>query len=88
MNSYLEKKFVVLVFYNLKKVFDILETLNQWFRDFLTERTFRMKVGDTPSDETEVRCGVPKGSGTGPLCSILQNSLCSVRRKWSAYMFI
>ncbi|XP_063389178.1 uncharacterized protein LOC134674963 [Cydia fagiglandana] len=62
--------------------------LNQWFRDYLTARSFRVKVGSALSDEQAVRCGVPQGSGCGPLCYLMHvNSLCGVLRHCSAHMF-
>ncbi|CAG4939201.1 unnamed protein product [Parnassius apollo] len=64
------------------------QPLNQWFRDYLASRIFRVKVGDTFSEATEVRCGVPQGSGCGPICYLLYvNSLCDVLQHSSAYMF-
>ncbi|CAH2109169.1 unnamed protein product [Euphydryas editha] len=87
-------------FYNLKyegpmakfmaQVEELLHQLNfnHWFRDYLTDRTFRVKVGDVLSEETEVRCGVPQGSATGPLCYLLHvNSLFGVLHNCSAYMY-
>ncbi|XP_063635107.1 uncharacterized protein K02A2.6-like [Cydia splendana] len=62
--------------------------LNQWFRDYLTARSFRVKVGSALSDEQVVRYGVPQGSGCGPLCYLMHvNSLCGVLRHCSAHMF-
>ncbi|CAG9126977.1 unnamed protein product [Plutella xylostella] len=37
--------------------------LNQWFREYLTARSYRVKVADTLSAEQRVRSGVPQGSG-------------------------
>lgn len=104
INTYLsEKQFIVAVFFDFKKAFDTLETgmllkameecgvgrpLNQWFRDYLTARSFRVKVGEGLSDEQVVRCGVPQGSGCGPLCYLMHvNSLCGTLRHCSAHMF-
>ncbi|KAI5631696.1 reverse transcriptase (RNA-dependent DNA polymerase) domain-containing protein [Phthorimaea operculella] len=104
INGYLnDKKFVVAVFFDFKKAFDTLETetllnamdecgvrepLNSWFRDYLTSRSYRVKVGEEFSDAREVTCGVPQGSGCGPVCYLMHvNSLCGVLRHCSAYMF-
>lgn len=104
INTYLgDKKFVVAIFYDFKKAFDTLETntllkgmdecgvgqpLNCWFRDYLTSRSYRVKIGDGLSDETRVRCGVPQGSVCGPVCYLMHvNSLCGVLRHCSAHMF-
>ena len=41
--------------------------LHEWIRSFLTNRTQRVSVNSTLSDETEVISGVPQGSLLGPL---------------------
>ncbi|XP_047025545.1 uncharacterized protein LOC124642082 [Helicoverpa zea] len=104
INNYLnDKKFVVAIFFDYKKAFDTLETntlitsleecgvekpLKEWFRDYLTSRSYRVKIGDTLSDEKMVRCGVPQGSGSGPVCYLMHvNSLCNVLQHCSAHMF-
>lgn len=104
INTYLEgKKFVIAIFFDFKKAFDTLETetllngmeecgvggpLNRWFRDYLTTRSYRVKIGETFSDEKQVQCGVPQGSGCGPVCYLMHvNSLCGVLRHCKAYMF-
>ncbi|KAG7301489.1 hypothetical protein JYU34_014455 [Plutella xylostella] len=62
--------------------------LNQWFREYLTARSYRVKVADTLSAEQRVRSGVPQGSGCGPLCYLMHvNSLCGALNYSSAYMF-
>ncbi|XP_047999638.1 uncharacterized protein LOC125236756 [Leguminivora glycinivorella] len=64
------------------------EPLSQWFSDYLTARSYRVKVGSTVGDEQAVRCGVPQGSGCGPVCYLLHvNSLCGVLRHCSPHMF-
>ncbi|XP_047024633.1 uncharacterized protein LOC124633450 [Helicoverpa zea] len=104
INSYLEdKKFVITIFFDYKKAFDTLqfdtilnameecgvrEPLNPWFRDYLTARSYCVKVEDTLSDRVEVRSGVAQGSGCGPICYLMHvNSLCRVLQHCSAYMF-
>ncbi|KAF9795227.1 hypothetical protein SFRURICE_004599, partial [Spodoptera frugiperda] len=62
--------------------------LKDWFRDYLTSRSYRVRIGDTLSDEKIVRCGVPQGSGSGPVCYLMHvNSLCNVLQHCSAHMF-
>ncbi|KAF9805335.1 hypothetical protein SFRURICE_007578 [Spodoptera frugiperda] len=62
--------------------------LKDWFRDYLTSRSYRVKISDTFSDEKIVRCGVPQGSGSGPVCYLMHvNSLCNVLQHCSAHMF-
>lgn len=104
INTYLDnKKIVVAIFYDFKKAFDTLETdtllnamdecgvgqpLNPWFRDYLTSRSYQVKLGDALSDEVKVRRGVPQGSVCGPVCYLMHaNSLCGVLRNSTAHMF-
>ncbi|KAA5597195.1 hypothetical protein F3H15_35725, partial [Pseudomonas aeruginosa] len=50
--------------------------------------SYRVKVGDAFSEEIQVNCGVPQGSGCGPVCYLMHvNSLCGVLRHCSAHMF-
>ncbi|XP_047996380.1 uncharacterized protein LOC125234214 [Leguminivora glycinivorella] len=102
-NAAAHKKVVVAVFFDFRKAFDTLETntlidamrecgvgepLSQWFSDYLTARSYRVKVGSMVGDEQAVRCGVPQGSGCGPMCYLLHvNSLCGVLRHCSPHMF-
>lgn len=104
INTHLDnKKYVIAVFYDYKKAFDTLQKetllngmyecgvrkpLNDWFRDFLTSRSYQVKVDDTLSDEVGVRCGVPQGSVCGPICYLMHvNSLCNVLKYSTAHMF-
>lgn len=104
INTHLnEKKFVVAVFFDYKKAFDTLESetllnameecglggqLNDWFCDYLTSRSYRVRVGEAYSDTREVSCGVPQGSGCAPTCYLMHvNSLCGVLRHCSGYMY-
>ncbi|CAG9129116.1 unnamed protein product [Plutella xylostella] len=62
--------------------------LNDWFRDYLTARSYRVRVAGALSERRAVRCGVPQGSTAGPVCYLtLVNSLCRVLRHSSVYMF-
>ncbi|XP_037874514.1 uncharacterized protein LOC119630122 isoform X1 [Bombyx mori] len=104
INAHLEnKKIIVAIFYDFRKAFDTLQTetllngmeecglgqpLNPWFSDYLRARSYRVKVGDAFSEEKQVNCGVPQGSGCGPVCYLMHvNSLCGVLRHCSAHMF-
>ena len=37
-----------------------------WFKSYLSERTFKVKINDTMSSSGSVTCGVPEGSVLGP----------------------
>ncbi|CAG9114797.1 unnamed protein product [Plutella xylostella] len=104
INTHLNnKQFIVAIFFDFKKAFDTLEhgtllramgecgvrgPVNDWFRDYLTSRSYRVRVADSLSEPRGVRCGVPQGSAAGPVCYLmLVNSLCRVLRHCSAYMF-
>ncbi|XP_049871042.1 uncharacterized protein LOC126370262 [Pectinophora gossypiella] len=66
----------------------VSKPLNDWFRDYLSSRSYRVKLGDTLSDESKVNCEVPQGSICGPVCYLMHvNSLCGVLRHCSAHMF-
>ena len=56
-----------------KKLLEILHhdigitgTCYEWYKSFLTERTLRVKIGDSYSDENELSYGVAQGSVSGP----------------------
>ena len=53
----------------LKRLHDIgvRHTALEWFKSYLDERTFTVKIGQTMSARSEVRCGVPHGSVIGPM---------------------
>ena len=51
--------------------FGICGNLHDWIGDFLSNRTFRVKVGDAYGDEKDVISGVPQGSVLGSyLCTL------------------
>jgi len=45
-----------------------------WFKNFLTTRTFRVRVGHELSDVVEVISGFPQGTVTGPVLLLVMNS--------------
>ncbi|KAG7310176.1 hypothetical protein JYU34_004728 [Plutella xylostella] len=63
--------------------------LHSWYREYLAERSHRVRVGEEHSrPQAAAGRGVPQGSGCGPLCYLMHvNSLCNVIRHCSSYMF-
>ena len=53
----------------LKRLHDIgvRHTALEWFKSYLDDRTFTVKIGQTMSARSEVRCGVLQGSVLGPM---------------------
>ena len=47
------------------------EQVINWFRSYLSNRTFKVKVGKTLSDAGNLNCGVPQGSILGHLLFLL-----------------
>ena len=45
-----------------------------WIKNFLTNRTFRVRVGEKLSDEENVVSGIPQGTCLGPLLMLVMNS--------------
>ena len=43
------------------------DTALEWFRSYLTDRTFAVKIGEASSLPAPFKCGVPQGSILGPL---------------------
>ena len=75
-----------MILIDLQKVFDtidheiLLEKMSfvgfskqviDWFRSYLSNRTFKVKIGKTFSDDGNLTCGVPQGSILGPLLFLL-----------------
>ena len=80
------QKVLIIVFFDIEKAFDsashveILYNLHlrgvngrmlKWFCDYFLGRRFRVRVGNSFSDEHDVKCGVPQGSILSPLLFIL-----------------
>ena len=75
-----------MILIDLQKAFDtidheiLLQKLNLmkfsteaicWFKSYLANRTFLVKVGSALSDPGDLKCGVPQGSILGPLLFLI-----------------
>ena len=75
-----------MILIDLQKAFDtidheiLLQKLNlmkfsteaiSWFKSYLANRTFLVKVGSALSDPGDLKCGVPQGSILGPLLFLI-----------------
>ncbi|KAG7300160.1 hypothetical protein JYU34_015709 [Plutella xylostella] len=94
---------VLAVFIDFKKAFDTLDhcqllqameecgisgPTNQWFRNYLTDRTLRTAVGGAVGSEVRVDLGVPTGSVYGPVGYIMHvNSVPNVVKKCNVFMY-
>ena len=74
------------IFLDLKKAFDCVDhniLLNKlyfygirehnldWFKSYLTNQVQMCKTGQTISQKSTIRCGLPQGSNTGPLLFLI-----------------
>ena len=50
-------------------------------KNFLTNRTFRVRVGEKLSDEENVVSGIPQGTCLGPLLMLVMNSDIDIKIK-------
>lgn len=85
-DAYDEGRISEAIFFDFAKAFDkvphkplldklyaygIQGDLHAWITSFLTDRTFRVKVGQTLSTEGYAKSGVPQGSVLGPLLFLI-----------------
>ena len=95
--------YVVGGFLDLSKAFDTLDhaiSLDKmsiygvrtiallWFKDYLTGRSQCVRYNGFKSNNSEIKCGAPKGSIFGPLLFLLYiNDLASVYEEWFSILF-
>ncbi|XP_063388313.1 myrosinase 1-like [Cydia fagiglandana] len=93
----------MVVFIDFKKAFDTLDheqllqamdecgirgPTNQWFREYLKNRTLRTIINGTAGDEARVSLGVPTGSVYGPVGYIMHvNSVSNVIKNCKVVMY-
>ncbi len=51
----------------LRDCVGIRGTALEWFRSYLSDRSFSVRLGDSTSSSTPLHCGVPQGSILGPI---------------------
>lgn len=94
---------VMVLFIDFKKAFDTLDheqllramdecgirgPTNQWFREYLMNRTLRTVINRTAGDEARVSLGVPTGSVYGPVGYIMHvNSVSNVIKNCKVVMY-
>ena len=60
-----------ILLHRLQHVFGIQATVLSWFKSYLTKSFQIVSAQGTHSDQTELCCGVPRGSVLGPLLFII-----------------
>lgn len=104
INGYLDKKqHVLLVFIDYSKAFDTLQhdqliqkldntgirgPILNWCSDYLRKRSYKVRVGESHSDEVDVTIGTAQGSVLGPLHYLIYvNDVINVVKHCSLYQF-
>ena len=60
-----------LLLYRLDRMFGVRGQSKEWFKSYLTGRSYSVVYGGTTSTVIQVTCSVPQGSVLGPLLFIL-----------------
>jgi len=68
--------------------YDVRGPINDWFRDYLTNRKQFVAIGENVSELGMIRCGVRQGSVLGPLLFFIHvNDICNISDECTVKLF-